>query len=64
MATVITKKPAKMTNFHEVFKLCPLKPFHLCPRIYSKEETSQRHKIQASFLNVVFVVVILQRVKG
>ena len=40
MARVIATKPAKMTNFHEAFKLCPLTPFHLCPKFYSKEETS------------------------
>ena len=64
MARIITKKPAKMTNFHEAFKLCSLTPFHLCPKFYSKEETSQRHKIQASFLNTAFVVLILQTVKS
>ena len=40
MARVIATKLAKMTNFHEAFKLCPLTPFHLCPKFYSKEETS------------------------
>ena len=40
MLRVITKKPAKMANFYEAFKLCPLTPIHLCPKFYSKEETS------------------------
>ena len=40
MARVITKKPAKMTNVHVAFKLCPLTTFHLCPKFYIKDETS------------------------
>ena len=38
MARMITKNPVKMINSHETFKLCPLTPFHLCPKFHFKED--------------------------